>query len=104
MIRRYMQDEKERLKGRMKLEAIGKKILSKVQGSAIASDQFSRISDFAIDFCEDVPALSSEKIDKIAEIFRAEGATAKISSIHVNAWFGNYSKLEMTKIFVREIF
>jgi len=47
--------------------------------------------------------LSSEKINKIAEIFRAEGATAKISSIHVNAWFGNYSKLEMTKIFVREI-
>ena len=103
MIRRFMQDEKERLKGRMKLEVIGKKILSKVQGSAIASDQFSRISDLAIDFCEDVPALSSEKIDKIAEIFRAEGATAKISSIHVNAWFGNYSKLEMTKIFVREI-
>ena len=31
------------------------------------------------------------------------GATAKISSIHVNAWFGDYCKLEMTRIFAKVI-
>ncbi len=28
---------------------------------------------------------------------RAEGLTAKVSSIHVNGWFGNYDKLSMTR-------
>ena len=45
----------------------------------------SRISDLAIDFCEDVPELSIEAVKKIKEIFVNSGATAKISSIHVNA-------------------
>ncbi|MCK4710276.1 MAG: HAD hydrolase family protein, partial [Gammaproteobacteria bacterium] len=30
------------------------------------------------------------------------GATAKISSIHVNGWFGIYDKLSMTKIFAHD--
>jgi hydroxymethylpyrimidine pyrophosphatase-like HAD family hydrolase len=28
---------------------------------------------------------------------RAEGLTAKVSSIHVNGWFGSYDKLTMTR-------
>ncbi len=34
----------------------------------------------------------------------AEGLTAKISSIHVNGWFGSYDKLSTTQLFLREIF
>ena len=104
MIRRYIQNEKERLEGRKKLEKIKQKILKEVAGCAVSSDQFSRVSDLAIDFCEDVPQLPIESVKKIEEIFVQSGATAKISSIHVNAWFGNYSKLEMTRVFAKEIF
>src|SRR6185369_12085241 len=32
-----------------------------------------------------------------------DGATAKISSIHVNGWFGSYDKLGMTKLMMREL-
>ena len=32
------------------------------------------------------------------------GLTAKISSIHVNGWFGAYDKLSTTKIFMQEVF
>ena len=103
MIRRYIQSQKERLEGLKKLEIIKQNVLKKVTGSAVASDQFSRISDLAIDFCEDVPELPIEAVKKIEEIFVESGATAKISSIHVNGWFGDYNKLEMTRIFTKEI-
>ena len=37
-------------------------------------------------------------------VFERGGATAKISDIHVNTWFGDYNKLEMTGILFAEIF
>ncbi len=46
---------------------------------------------------EDVPALSNSAIDRIVAIFHAAGAQAKVSSIHVNGWFGNYDKLTMAR-------
>ena len=103
MIRRFIQDEKERMEGLEKLGKIKQKVLQEVEGCAVSSDQFSRISDLAIDFCEDVPELPIEAVKKIKEIFVQSGATAKISSIHVNAWFGDYNKLEMTRIFTKEV-
>jgi hydroxymethylpyrimidine pyrophosphatase-like HAD family hydrolase len=30
------------------------------------------------------------------------GMTAKVSSIHVNGWFGHYDKLSMTQLMMRE--
>ena len=62
MIRRYMQNEKERSEGLKKLEKIKQKVLKDVVGSAVSSDQFSRVSDLAIDFCEDVPELPIEAV------------------------------------------
>tara|TARA_Y100000589_G_scaffold173297_1_gene164539 strand:- start:945 stop:1469 length:525 start_codon:yes stop_codon:yes gene_type:complete len=103
MIRRYIQNEKERSEGRKKLELIKQKVLKEVPGCAVSSDQFSRISDLAIDFCEDVPELPIDAVKKIKEIFLRSGANTKISSIHVNSWFGDYNKLEMTRIFTKEI-
>ena len=103
MIRRYIQNEKVRSDGQKKLSEIKHKILNDVPGCAVSSDQFSRISDLAIDFCEDVPELSMTSVRKIRDIFVEAGATAKISSIHVNAWFGDYNKLEMTRIFAKAV-
>ena len=40
----------------------------------------------------------------IQSIFESAGATAKISSIHVNGWFGDYDKLAMTDVLFREVF
>lgn len=81
---------------REQLNLLEPKILREVPGCAIASDQFCRLMDLAVDFCEDVPALPSSSVDKIVSIFRNAGAQAKVSSIHVNGWFGEYDKLTMT--------
>ena len=73
-------------------------------GSALASDQAYRIADLAIDFCEDVPPLPESQVDRIVSLFREHGAQAKVSSIHVNGWFGAYDKLAMTRQLFAERF
>ncbi len=91
--RRFHQDPATRTANRRQLTALGERILAAVPGTALASDQPYRDLDLAIDFCEDVPPLGEEAIDAIVEEFRKVGATSKVSSIHVNGWFGSFDKL-----------
>jgi HAD superfamily hydrolase (TIGR01484 family) len=104
MLRRFAASDAERAANRAKLSALGERILAAVPGSAIASDQLYREADLAIDFCEDVPPLAPEAVDRIVALFEAEGAVAKVSSIHVNGWFGAYDKLTMTRLFLAEAY
>ncbi len=93
----YAKDAVTRAEDRVRLDKLAKRILAAVPGCALASDQFCRIADLAVDFCEDVPALGQREIDRIVEMFSQAGANAKVSSIHVNGWFGKYDKLSMTR-------
>ncbi len=104
MIRRYFKPEKERKEDWKKLIKIKQKILKKIPGCRVSADQAYREADLAIDFCEDVPLLSIKEIDQIVNCFNEAGAQAKISSIHVNGWFGDYDKLSMARLFFKEVF
>ena len=104
MIRRYWKSEPERQQDRARLSALCEKILAAVAGAKVAADQAYREADLAIDFCEDVPPLPVDEVERIAALFKEAGANAKISSIHVNGWFGQYDKLSMTRIMFQEIF
>lgn len=97
MIRRFRADEAERAENRARLDRLAAEVLARVPGAALAADQPYRIADLAIDFCEDVPPLPAESVDAIVRLCEAAGATAKVSSIHVNAWFGAYDKLGMAQ-------
>ena len=48
--------------------------------------------------------LAPAAVNRIVEIFESRGATAKISSIHVNGWFGGYDKLTTSLRFLSEEF
>jgi HAD superfamily hydrolase (TIGR01484 family) len=103
MVRAYWVPDSERAAHRRRLDRIGKAVLDRIPGCRISADQAYRESDLAIDFCEDVPRLPPSAVDEIVACFTAAGATAKVSSIHVNGWFGNHDKLTMTRqLFVRE--
>jgi hypothetical protein len=104
LIKRYLLSDAERAANRQRLEAVRRRILEAVRGTAPASDQPYRESDLAIDYREDVPPLARAEVDRILTLFAEAGATAKVSSIHVNGWFGNYDKLGMTRILLRECF
>jgi len=104
LVKRFVVDARERAANRARLDAIGAKILRAVPGAALASDQLYREGDLAVDFCEDVAPLPRADVDRIVAMMEAEGMTAKVSSIHVNGWFGTYDKLTMTKHLLREVF
>jgi HAD superfamily hydrolase (TIGR01484 family) len=102
--RRFVVDEATMAANRARLAAIGERILREVPGCALASDQAYRVADLAIDFCEDVAPLERIDVDRIVTLMEEEGMTAKVSSIHVNGWFGRYDKLSMTRTFLRDAF
>jgi HAD superfamily hydrolase (TIGR01484 family) len=104
LVKRYVVADEERLRRGGKLLEIAGRCLEEVPGCAIASDQRYREADLAIDFREDVPELSREAVMRIVEIMEDEGLTAKVSSIHVNGWFGDYDKLSTTQLMLREDF
>jgi HAD superfamily hydrolase (TIGR01484 family) len=104
MIRRYAKSAEDRKRDRTKLEQIQREVLEQVPGAAVAADQEYREADLAMDFREDVPPLSAADIQRIVEIFERAGATAKVSSIHVNGWFGAYDKLTASRRFLMDCF
>jgi HAD superfamily hydrolase (TIGR01484 family) len=104
MQRRYIKSDSQRAEDRRKLENLKVEILAKIPACRVAADQAYREADLAIDYCEDIPRLPMRDVDKIVQCFEMAGAQAKISSIHVNGWFGVYDKLAMTRILFSEVF
>ena len=104
MARVYAIDAATRAADRARLQVIKAEVLAEVPGAGVASDQAYREADLAIDFCEDVAPLPPEAVDRILAVFARHGATAKVSSIHVNGWYGAYDKLSMARRLLREAF
>ncbi|MBC8478362.1 MAG: HAD-IIB family hydrolase [Candidatus Delongbacteria bacterium] len=102
MKKHFLYNEAERREFRQRLELIRRELLAEVPGCAIATDQNYREYDLAIDFCEDVEQLPRDQVLRIREIFQRHGAHAKISSIHVNGWYGDFDKVTTTDLFITE--
>lgn len=77
---------------RPEINRLHQAVLARFPQAKVASDQAYRDYDLAIDFCEDVPAWPQADVDELLALCAREGAHAKLSSIHVNAWFGDYDK------------
>lgn len=99
---RFLADDATRAANAARLKVIAADLLQAVPGCALASDQFCRVADIAIDFCEDVARLPRGDVERIAALMRQAGMTARISSIHVNGWFGDYDKLSMAHLLMQE--
>ena len=96
MDRHFVAEPDERHAQADRLRAIAAEVVRSVPGAAVAADQPYRVADLAIDFCEDVPRLADADVDRIAALMRQHGLNVKVSSIHVNGWFGDYDKLTTT--------
>jgi hypothetical protein len=92
-MRRHAQQDDARLANRARLDALAAQAMAEVPGTRIAADQPFRLFDVAVDFAEDAGPLPLADAERIAQVFRAGGAAAKVSSIHVNAWIGEWDKL-----------
>jgi HAD superfamily hydrolase (TIGR01484 family) len=88
---------------RERLSLLAAEAIRKVPGLRLAKDQPYRLFDIALDFAEEPPILPLEDALRVKGICEAVGAHAKVSSIHVNAWFGDYDKLSMSELFLSSI-
>lgn len=104
MVRRYWLADEERAAARQRLDVLAASILAAVPGARLAADQAYRVADLAIDYREDVGPLPADAVERIGAVARAAGAQAKVSSIHVNCWFGGWDKLTMTRRLFREAY
>jgi hypothetical protein len=85
---------------RERLSRLGVEAIKSVPGLRVAKDQPYRLFDLALDFAEEPPMLPLEDALRVKLFCEAAGARAKVSSIHVNAWFGEYDKLSMSELFL----
>lgn len=88
---------------RARLAELGRRAIDRFPGLRLAKDQPYRLFDVALDFAEEEPRLGLETAALVKEYCEAEGAVAKVSSIHVNAWYGSYDKLSMAELFLSRI-
>jgi len=93
MTRHFLQGEATLAANRARFDEIARRVLSAVPGVAVSADQPYRACDLAIDFAEDVQTDGLPTADRVASLLREAGMHVKISSIHVNAWFGEHDKL-----------
>jgi HAD superfamily hydrolase (TIGR01484 family) len=78
-----------------KLQALFEELLAKYNYLKLASDQSFRHWDIAIDIAEESEVPLEAALD-IVRICQEKGARAAISNIHVNIWFGDYNKENMS--------
>lgn len=89
---------------RKRADRLIERVLAEVPGSKLSVDQFCRIYDIAFDHHEEEPWLDETGIEAIKNICLEEGASYGVSSIHVNCWFGDYTKLSMVQFFLETVY
>lgn len=104
LVQRFVQDKATREANRKRLWEVLASLRKSMPGLEVASDQGYREIDIAIDFCEDVARLPESDIDRIVDAFVQAGAQAKVSSIHVNAWFGQHDKFSCCSLLLQELY
>jgi HAD superfamily hydrolase (TIGR01484 family) len=75
-----------------KLDTFADEVLSEFPHAEWASDQDYREFDLAIDVYEDVEPWPDDDVQKLLDMAEEHGAHAKLSSVHVNVWFGDFDK------------
>ena len=87
----YQQDLATRTHNFQEMQRIAKRVLQEIPGTVLAQDSPGRETDIAFDHSE-FHQLPQEKIQEVVSLLKAQGMTTTISSIHINAWFGDHNK------------
>ncbi len=99
----YAQDDATRARNARRLRHAAARVLREVPGARLAADSAGRITDIAIDHAEHA-RLDAAQVARVVALLRDEGAQASVSSIHVNAWFGEHDKWRGAQWIVRRLY
>jgi HAD superfamily hydrolase (TIGR01484 family) len=98
----YLYQEEIRRENRETLLSLAEEIQERIPGAKLTHDTAYRDNDIAFDIGQD-HSLTREQCQKIIEICRANGANARMSSIHINVWYGAHSKATTTNMLLRRL-
>jgi HAD superfamily hydrolase (TIGR01484 family) len=98
----YQQDVATRTHNFKEMQRITKRLLKEIPGTVIAQDSPGRETDIAFDHSE-FHHLSPEQIQQVLKLLHDEGMTATVSSIHINAWFGDHNKWHGAQWILKEL-
>ena len=88
----YAQDASTRTRNAERLRETASRVLAQVPGSSLARDSAGRVTDIAIDHAEHAH-LAAPQVAEVVATMEAAGMNVTVSSIHVNGWFGEHTKL-----------
>jgi len=98
----YQQDLAIRTHNFQEMQRIAQRVLKEIPGTVMAQDSDGRETDIAFDHSE-FHHLSPEQIQQVLNVLKAEGMTATVSSIHINAWFGDHNKWHGAQWILKEL-
>jgi HAD superfamily hydrolase (TIGR01484 family) len=98
----YQQDLGTRKRNFQEMQRIAKRVLQEIPGTVMAQDSPGRETDIAFDHSE-FHHLSKAQIQQVLILLQEEGMTATVSSIHINAWFGDHNKWHGAQWILREL-
>ncbi len=99
----YAQDEATRMRNARRLRAVAAKVQGEVPTATLAQDSAGRMTDIAIDHSE-FAHLDAAAVARVVAVMQGEGMHATVSSIHVNGWFGEHTKLSGARWMLRRLF
>ena len=98
----YQQDPTTRTHNFEQMQRIAQRVLKEVPGTVMAQDSPGRETDIAFDHSE-FHKLSQDQIQQVLQLLKQEGMTATVSSIHINAWFGDHNKWHGAQWILKEL-
>ena len=98
----YQQDLATRTRNFQEMQRIAQRVLQEIPGTVMAQDSPGRETDIAFDHSE-FHHLSQEQIQQVLKLLKEEGMTATVSSIHINAWFGDHNKWHGAQWILKEL-
>jgi HAD superfamily hydrolase (TIGR01484 family) len=98
----YVQSEAERTLNSQRLAHAAQTVLREVPGAQLAQDSAGRVTDIAIDHSE-FTHLPPEAIAQVCQLLQGQGLTVTVSSIHINAWFGEHDKASGARWMVQHL-
>ncbi|MCH3918717.1 MAG: haloacid dehalogenase [Spirochaetia bacterium] len=101
--RKYIHPSIVREGYRQRMEHVMDTVCTQVPGAKLSSDQFARLFDIAFDYGSEPPYLDEKGVSAVVNVCRSLGCNTAVSSIHVNAWFGDYDKYTGTASFFSQI-
>ena len=87
----YAQDAATRAANTPRLQAAAASVLATVHGATLARDSAGRLTDIAIDHAE-FAQLDAAAVAQTVHLLQDQGLNVSVSSIHINAWFGDHDK------------